>query len=504
LWYNSEEDYRLKILLGAGVMLTKNDLLVLGLLLDRPMHGYEINQYVQAEGVTTWFNISTAAIYYSLNKLRRQSLVSETRARSGGAEKSVYHVTERGREQFFAGMEAALASEEPVRFEYDLGIFLLNKLPQARALALMERRLDFLRRWHTTLEETLERERAARSQPLRVAILEHAAACVQVESEWLSGIIRQTRGEEVGERRGLMLLTGDLRDFHLPDLIKLIVSGKHSGTLTVTDGVSARTLSIHEGRPVCATSRRADGEIHDPDQVLNDIYDLFRWQEGAFTFDQRMEPQEGCLVLRISAENLILAGSRWVDNWTTIQRVIPSPDTVFERQEGPATDLDLTEDERQVFDALDGLKDVTTVARECGLTEFETSKILYGFHAVGLVQPGDRDKIRLRRLFREFAELMCRGTRPYRSSPDDVGCEVAVNQRCAHLPVRLITGRIEDHTDPALRTDELAKVYQDFLKNQRAVVKGWFGEEVAERLFQQVLSQISPGLRDVLEQYNLV
>ena len=163
--------------------------------------------------------------------------------------------------------------------------------------------------------------------------------------EWLAGIVRQTGGEEVGERRGLMLLTVDLRDFHLPDLVKLIVSGRHSGTLTVTDGSSTRTLSVHDGRPVCATSCHLDGEVLDPDQVLNDIYDLFRWQEGAFTFDQRMGPQEGCLVLQISADNLILAGSRWVDNWAMIQRVVPSSDTVFERREGTVEGLDLIEEE---------------------------------------------------------------------------------------------------------------------------------------------------------------
>jgi DNA-binding PadR family transcriptional regulator len=485
-------------------MLTKNDLLVLGLLLDRPMHGYEINQYVQAEGVTTWFNISTAAIYYSLSKLRQQNLISETRSWSGGAEKSVYHVTEQGRERFFIGMEDTLASEEPIHFEYDLGIFLLNKLPQNRALELLEKRLDFLRRWNETLTQTVEQERMAGGAPLRGAILEHAVACAQTEIEWLTSIIHQTQGEELGEQRGLMLLTGDLRDFHLPDLIKLISSGKHTGTLTVTDGTFTRTLSVHEGRPVCATSSRPDGEVPDPDQVMNDLYDLFRWQEGAFTFDQRTDPREGCTVLGISAENLILTGSRWVDNWTMIQRVVPSPDTVFERREGGAADLDLTEDECQVLSALDGLKDVTTVARECGLTEFEISKILYGFHAVGLVQPGDRDKIRLRRLFREFAELMCRGTRPYRASPNDTACEVAVNERCADLPVRLITGRIEDHTNPGLQTEELAKVYRTFLDNQRTVVNEWFGEEVTLRLLRQVQSQINPGLRDILEQYDLV
>jgi len=307
-------------------MLTKNDLLVLGLLMDRPMHGYEISQYVKAEGVTIWFNISTAAIYYSLNKLRRRGLVSETRTRGGGAEKSVYYLSDKGRREFFAGMEMVLASEEPIYFEYDLGIFLLNKVPQERALVLLKERLDFLQRRCDALDEALELKRDA-GEPLRVAILEHAAACARMEAGWLASIILQLSGDGEGmaEYRGLMRLTGDLHDFHLPDLIKLIVSGKHSGTLAVSDGIATRTLSFHEGRPVCATSTRPDGEVSDPQQVMNDIYDLFRWQEGEFTFDQRMGPQEGCLVLRISAGNLILAGARWVDNWTTIQRAVPSP-----------------------------------------------------------------------------------------------------------------------------------------------------------------------------------
>ena len=51
------------------------------------------------------------------------------------------------------------------------------------------------------------------------------------------------------EYHGLMLLTGDLHDFHLPDLIKLIVSSKHSGTLTVTDGTFTRTDHVPSRPP---------------------------------------------------------------------------------------------------------------------------------------------------------------------------------------------------------------------------------------------------------------
>lgn len=488
--------------------LTKNDLLVLGLLLDRPMHGYEIGQQIKSESIHTWFDISTSAIYYSLNKLSRHGLVSETRMREEGVEKSVYHLTDAGREQFFTGMEATLGVEEPIRFDYDLGIYMLNKLPRERAVVLLEKRLDFLRQHALTLDQLIAQERRGDARPLHLAILEHAAACTQMEVDWLESILRRVRGEEeeAGESRPLTILSGDLRDFHLPDLIKLIVSGQHSGTLTISDGIVVRTLSFDAGRPVCATSSSSAGGMANVQQTMNDIYDLFRWQEGAFTFDQCLEPQEGCLVLRLSAQELILAGTRWVDNWTAIQRVVPSPDMVFERREGEpaAVDLSLTAEERQVLDLLDGLNDVATIARQCGLTEFETSKILYSLHAVGLIQPGDMDKIRLRRVFREFAELTCRGTLPYRPTPQDFACELEVNQRCAELPVRFVAGRIEDRTDPTLRTEHLAQVYRTFLHTQRAVIRERFGQHVADKLWQQVWAQISPGLRETLKRYNLL
>ena len=77
---------------------TKTDLLLLGLLLDRPMHGYELYQQIQAEGIDGWFNISAAGVYYSLRKLRDQGLVAESRQRGGGsARKSIYRLTEKGR-----------------------------------------------------------------------------------------------------------------------------------------------------------------------------------------------------------------------------------------------------------------------------------------------------------------------------------------------------------------------------------------------------------------------
>lgn len=488
--------------MAGGSELTHNDLLVLGLLLDRPMHGYEIVQALRAGEIDRWFPISPTAVYYSLEKLHRQGLILGSQTRRRGTRRTVYYLTDRGREVFFSGLESALTSRESIRFDHYLGILMLNKLPREQAQAILEQRQALFRRWEQELAESLQR---ARGNPLYTAILERIITCIRMEQGWLEEIVRYLAGEEAQEYRGLMVLTGDLREFHLPDLLKLIASGWHTGTLTVTDGVVVRTLTFHKGRPVCATSRRTEGPVKEPAQIMNDIYDLFRWQEGQFTFDQRLGPEEGCLVLQMSVEQLILDGARWVDNWATIQRVVPTSESVFERRDGKLPEgMELTEEERRVWEALDGIQDVTGIARTCALTEFETSKILYTLYVAGLIQPGEADKVRLRRCFREIAELICRATIPARSSPDDLSCEEEVNRCCADLPIRFNVGRIEDRTDPALPMEKLADIYRRFLQAQQRVLRNRFGEERVAAWRNQVMRQIGPGLQDVLRQYGLL
>ncbi|HID63636.1 MAG TPA: DUF4388 domain-containing protein [Anaerolineae bacterium] len=491
-------------------MATKVDLLLLGLLMDKPMHGYEINQLIRGVGIDAWLNISMPSIYYSLNKLREKGLIAETRQRGGGSPtKSVYRLTDEGRARFFTAMEESLASHGKMYFDYDLGIFLLNKLPRERVIPLLEQRRAFLDDWHASLQEQIARIEIDGRYPLRQAILNHLASHVQLESRWLEGLVRQIQGEEemtAGAGMGLMILTGDLRDYHLPDLIRLIASGKHSGTLTVSNGSAQRTLTFHEGRPVCATSRHlhpATEVVQTREQILTDIYELFRWQEGSFAFDQTMSPEEGCLVLRMSVEKLILEGTRWVDNWATIQKFVPSADAIFElyRPLEAFPDLQLTPLESQVLACVDGLKDVAAIAQQSELTVFETSKALYCLTAVSLVRTGDLGKIRLRRVFREISELLCRSSIAWRSSPTDRTCEEDVNRLSEHLPLRLNDGRIEDQADPRLKTEELVRLYKSFLSIQLDVISRRFGPDNARRSFEQVLRQLSPELQEVSAKY---
>src|SRR5256885_16071317 len=78
--------------------LTTPDLVVLSLLAERPMHGYQTNLELERRCVRDWAAISRPQVYYSLEKLARAGFLRATTSAepAAGPERSVYQTTEKG------------------------------------------------------------------------------------------------------------------------------------------------------------------------------------------------------------------------------------------------------------------------------------------------------------------------------------------------------------------------------------------------------------------------
>src|SRR5947209_14499297 len=79
--------------------LTTPDLVLLSLLAERPMHGYEANLELERRHARDWARISRPQIYYSLEKLSGMGLLrtGESDEPAAGPERSVFMTTTRGR-----------------------------------------------------------------------------------------------------------------------------------------------------------------------------------------------------------------------------------------------------------------------------------------------------------------------------------------------------------------------------------------------------------------------
>src|SRR6202167_1904766 len=79
--------------------LTTPDLVLLSLLAERPMHGYQANLELERREVRDWAAISKPQVYYSLEKLARLGLirVAEDEEAAAGPERRSFATTARGR-----------------------------------------------------------------------------------------------------------------------------------------------------------------------------------------------------------------------------------------------------------------------------------------------------------------------------------------------------------------------------------------------------------------------
>jgi hypothetical protein len=143
-------------------------------------------------------------------------------------------------------------------------------------------------------------------------------------------------------------------------------------------------------------------------QILSIVYRLFRWKDGEYHFSQETTIEyDRDNVQPISAESILMEGARMIDEWPIIEKRIRSPEQVFRKKgsgheivvvggedvdevdfepAGPPSKkrkaaggdkIRISEEEKQIYDLLDGKRMVSDIIEMSRLSEFDTSKALY-------------------------------------------------------------------------------------------------------------------------------
>ncbi|HVE78803.1 MAG TPA: DUF4388 domain-containing protein [Gemmatimonadaceae bacterium] len=232
-----------------------------------------------------------------------------------------------------------------------------------------------------------------------------------------------------------MAIKGSLKEASLPDVLQLLSMGKKTGCLSVTHRNNFGYIYFDRGR-ICYASivNRRDrlgdilvksgiigqsqlddaikaqdkqrdkrlgellvqqGAITREDlhaqirlQIEEAVYYLFTWSQGSFNFEADIRPEEQDFLVSINPESLLLEGARRVDEWSLIEKKIPSFDVVFDLDRGrlAASGVALTVEQETITHLIDGRRDVAALVDESGLGEFEVGKALYGLATAGFLQ----------------------------------------------------------------------------------------------------------------------
>lgn len=175
--------------------LTTPDLVLLSLLAERPLHGYQANLELQRRQVQDWAGISRPQVYYSLEKLARRGLVRATASDepAGGPERSVYVTTAKGRAALADALERADWTDQRERPPFLTWIALSWQARPGVFEQQLRRRQEFLEKELAREEETLEAIHEEVGHPFHEAVWMVSLVVDQFRTElqWLRKLSRE-------------------------------------------------------------------------------------------------------------------------------------------------------------------------------------------------------------------------------------------------------------------------------------------------------------------------
>lgn len=233
-----------------------------------------------------------------------------------------------------------------------------------------------------------------------------------------------------------MALKGNLRDFTITQLLNLINLARKTGTLTVEGPDEVTWVSFRQGKLIYAQSANEDGSLigvltrsgkitnkqarlikkHASDKsdkelglllinagyltqqdilvalrqhLLDTIYELFTWSDGFFRFDADVLPPEETITIRMDLENIIMEGSRRVQEWEQLQEEIPNLNMALNFVSRPGAnirDVNLTVEEWRVVSYINPKNTIKQIAKTNKMSQIEIRRIVYGLIQAGLVE----------------------------------------------------------------------------------------------------------------------
>lgn len=177
--------------------LTTADLIVLSLLAERAMHGYELLGEYDRQEVADWASVSKAQVYYAIQKLVGLGLIAPIfePVQDGQRDRTTYAPTKRGHKELVASLAVLdwARGRAPQPFATWLGLS-VHLQPDVVA-ATLEARKNFLRDELARERESLKFIKTLKSSRARAgeAIVTLVIRQMEVELEWVQDLMKASR-----------------------------------------------------------------------------------------------------------------------------------------------------------------------------------------------------------------------------------------------------------------------------------------------------------------------
>ncbi|WP_405146936.1 PadR family transcriptional regulator [Sphaerisporangium sp. NBC_01403] len=199
-------------------------LAVLSAVILRPMHPYEMASVLRERGKEHDMDIKWGSLYTVVRNLEKHGLLeaAESTRQGGRPERTVYRITDAGREELADWVRELLSTPEREHPRFEAGLSVWGVLPPDEVTSLLQRRLGLLEAEIAAQRESLAQY--AREVPrLFLVEVEYDLAVREAEATWVRSLLDELT---TGSFPGL----AQWRDWHRtgvipPDIAELAERG---------------------------------------------------------------------------------------------------------------------------------------------------------------------------------------------------------------------------------------------------------------------------------------
>ncbi|MFI6429972.1 PadR family transcriptional regulator [Rhodococcus oryzae] len=166
--------------------LTESEVTVLGLIAERPRHGFDLEKVIDERGMRQWTQIGFSSIYYLLGKLEKRGLIEEVAVEAGGPgrPRRVYAITAAGRAAAAERTAQLLAEPSATTAPVLVGMANWPLIPPAESVAALRRRSDAL--VHKKAEVLAARDAQQPLPDFVDAVFEYSVVMLDAELSWVA------------------------------------------------------------------------------------------------------------------------------------------------------------------------------------------------------------------------------------------------------------------------------------------------------------------------------
>ena len=173
---------------------------VLGSLVERPMHPYEISTMLRARGKDLSIKLNYGSLYSVVAALEKHGFVEaqETVREGNRPERTIYRITEAGQAEFFDWLAELVGTPSREFHPLEAGLAYLPGLQPDRAVELLERRLKAVDAQIEEITAAHEQMTSADFPRIFWVESEFRLALLQAESAYVHRLVEEIRTGTLG------------------------------------------------------------------------------------------------------------------------------------------------------------------------------------------------------------------------------------------------------------------------------------------------------------------